>query len=497
MKERMRTIVILLCAGLCCLAVHAAAEENPYRYEYSPPKDLVIDKPVTLRYSAYAHAQYNKFRLEDAKRFEKFFMKEVNGRLVKMVTIKYEPIPFRAYRRKVKTQLVGKTAPDIFFCNYIHKQLAGYGRLLDLTPYIEEDRKYFDQIYPEFLDLFRVNGRIYGLPGNNNISVLYYNKTLFDRAGLDYPDETWDWNRLLEAAKKLTTRDDKGRVRIFGLADIGTFEKLIVQNGGAVWSDDGKTCIMNTPAARESLTFLRDLMYRHRVMPSAAEETDFRKNDLFKLGRAAMFVAARWWTVEFKGLTSVDWATAPLPKSFSGSRANGMGCNPLGINADTRHPRLAFEFLKFLIRPQGIKRLIDVGDSIPIRRTPETWAYFKSLRPDNVAYEQSSRELFTSNVYETPYLSYNRVKVIWKRHYDTFIAQPEPGTGHFKISADEALSRMEEELNRTIAFNIMKEQTRKDMRPTWKFYLFWLAVIGIVTLVIPKTKKRNETVNKR
>ena len=85
--------------------------------------------------------------------------------------------------------------------------------LLDLKPYIDKDGYDLSQLADQGVaDFTTADGGQYGLPRDLNTVVLYYNKAMFDAAGLPYPDDTWDWAKLVEVGKQLTlTRTATGR----------------------------------------------------------------------------------------------------------------------------------------------------------------------------------------------------------------------------------------------------------------------------------------------
>ena len=80
--------------------------------------------------------------------------------------------------------------------------------LLDLKPFIDRDGYDLTQLADQGVADFTTAGGQYGLPRDLNVIALYYNKAMFDAAGVAYPDDTWDWAKLVDAAKKLTKDTD-------------------------------------------------------------------------------------------------------------------------------------------------------------------------------------------------------------------------------------------------------------------------------------------------
>ena len=117
-----------------------------------------------------------------------------------------------AYWDKLQTGIAGGAAPDVFamdgplFPDYQSRDV-----LLDLKPLIDRDGYDLSQLADQGVaDFTTADGGQYGIPRDLNTIVLYYNKDMFDAAGIPYPDDTWDWAKLIEVAKQLTKPDANG-----------------------------------------------------------------------------------------------------------------------------------------------------------------------------------------------------------------------------------------------------------------------------------------------
>ncbi len=131
-----------------------------------------------------------------------------------------------------------KTIPDIAFL-WPTPKYAAEGVLENLDPYIQKSGYDLNDYWPGLLESAKYNGSVYGLPRDIEVNILYYNKDLFDKAGVKYPDENWTWDDLLAAAEKLTVKDASGKVTQYALAmeNNGKYDKWVNQNGGAILDD--------------------------------------------------------------------------------------------------------------------------------------------------------------------------------------------------------------------------------------------------------------------
>ena len=340
-----------------------------------------------ITFTMYKYEKYDVFRKAAGEDFQCDWNTEHPDN---PVAVRYEPIPGSNYAVKLNAEAVADTMQDIFIVEDLH-EFARKGLLLDLTPYMDRPgaKEYLDRIYPALLNFHKIDGKLYGLPHNLNTEVLYYNRSLFDREGMAYPDETWTWKEMLAAAQKLTKRDADGRQIQVGLVQ-GMPNWWVLWNGGRFWNDEGDRCAIDSPEAREAIQFFHDLQFKYHVSPRPSDLQGTSGDRMFQNNRAAMLVGARWYTAGFKDVQDLNWAVAPLPLSNSGRRPAYMTFIPLGVYSKTRNPEIAFEFLMRLSEPEQVKNLIDVGDSIPIRHGEPANAEFLSdpTRPpgENYAY---------------------------------------------------------------------------------------------------------------
>ena len=347
---------------------------------------------IPIRYTMYKYEAYDVFRRAAGKKFEKKWNREHPDRKIKTF---YEPIS-HPYPTKLNTNVVAGTVHDLFFVPDYFKY-ADQGTLLNLQEYIDKknDRAYFDEIYPVLLEPLRYNNGLYALPGNLNTEVLFYNKGLFRKAGVPYPDKTWTWDTMAEAAKKLSVHDEDGNLVQYGLT-MTDYRRSIVWNGGRIWSEDFNTCTINSPEAAEAVQFLYGLQFKHRVSPTPKDQKVLGGSQAFTSNRSAMLVGGRWWTAVFWKLSDVEFSVAPLPVSKRGLRRGMASYNVIGIYSQTRYPGIAYEFIKYLCSNEQIHNLVEVGDSIPLRYAPKYNEYFlnepRSERGVNQAYLDVMKE---------------------------------------------------------------------------------------------------------
>jgi multiple sugar transport system substrate-binding protein len=243
--------------------------------------------------------------------------------------------------------------------------------LLDLTPYIEGESYDLSQLDANAVkDFTTADGTQFGLPRDLNVIALYYNKDMFDAAGVAYPDDTWDWAKLVEVGKQLTkdTNGD-GTPDQWGVYTETTdmenaWSSFVWQAGGDILSADGSTSALDTDQAAQGIQFLQDLIWKEKASPDPAIFAE--TGDAFEQGKAAMEINGSWLvpTHEAAGLA---FGIAPLPKGPAGQATS---VNPTGavVYKGTKSPDAAWALVKYLASPAAQEKIMALKASVPVNK---------------------------------------------------------------------------------------------------------------------------------
>lgn len=238
-------------------------------------------------------------------------------------TVDLQFFPYDQYWQKIDLAYASNQPYDIYYWD-----IQAYGHykrdlLLNVDSFLKEGTPLLDEAaYPvKLYDPWKFDGaNLYGVPENLQSMVLYYNKDLFDKAGVEYPNENWTWDDAIAAAKQLTIREGED-VQQFGL-DIGA---LSVWWGLQTisWAQDDAffdkeleptTFQMNKPANIEAMRFVQDMIWKEQVAPNAAQRTAVGQDvGIFQSGRTALVADGSWSIANFSSLP-FKWDIAPLPK---------------------------------------------------------------------------------------------------------------------------------------------------------------------------------------
>lgn len=290
------------------------------------------------------------------------------------ITVEIQVTPYEQYFTKLQAAAGGGEAPDVFWMNGPNFQLyASNGVITPISAQVKDD-DLDTSVYPDALtDLYSLDGELYGLPKDFDTIGLWYNKTLFDAAGVDYPDESWTWADLKDAAATLSDKKTGTFGITAALEGQQDYYNTIFQAGGHVVSEDGTASGYDDPATIEGLRFWTDLI-ESGSSPSLQQMTDTLPLQWFESGKTAMFYGGSWNVAEFKNndYTKDKVDVAPLPEGKE--RAVVIHGLANVISANTDHADAAWKFVKYLGSEEAAKTQAETGTVIPAYAgTQQAW----------------------------------------------------------------------------------------------------------------------------
>ncbi len=304
------------------------------------------------------------------------------------ITVKVEVSDWDSYWTKLKTLLAANTPPDIFAIDapyYLDYKTKGV--LLNLQPYIDANPGMLDGLYPQTLQAYQTADGYFGLPRDFQTIVLFYNKTMFDAAGVAYPTDKWTWDDLRAAAKKLTldTNGD-GKIDQYGYTfdmwdmEVGWSEALW-DYGGDIISADHTQTLIGSPAARQAWQMLYDMTFVDKSVPDANTSGQYG-GDLFMAGVAAMTPMGHWSVPSYAG-ASFKWDVVPMPSGPAG-RVTSVNSAGFVLAKESKNPDAAWKFVKFVLSQAGQTRLAELGFACPVLKSvAESPAFLQQSTPIN------------------------------------------------------------------------------------------------------------------
>jgi multiple sugar transport system substrate-binding protein len=307
------------------------------------------------------------------------------------VTLQYEPggSETSSYQDVLLTELAAGTAPDVFWIPGADlANFAERGVLLNLADLAAADAD-FDPaaFYPQQINELTYNpetdsneGALWGLPRDASAMVLYYNRDLFDEAGLDYPEEQlaageWDWEAFQESAAAISELGDD--IYGFGMNNWwGNWELFINAAGGSYFTEGRDGCALNSPEVEEALTFMRSLYEEEIAVPYGTDS-----EPPFVAGNVGMFLNGRWATPNFLAQVEFEWDAAEVPAGPAG-QSNFLFWGAYVVNANTANPELAWELLQNLTSVDAQSQVTALGANLPSRVSEEAVQAFLDSTPE-------------------------------------------------------------------------------------------------------------------
>jgi multiple sugar transport system substrate-binding protein len=365
------------------------------------PKSAFADPGSKIELSV-AHAWDATF-MERQKQFDKLFMERHPN-----ITIKAENTPFGEYLQKYTAQAAGNALPDIMYVQFAWaQQLIGGGLLRPLDDYIAQQKDFkLDDFTPPSLVSYKKDGKLYGVPYDEGPGNLYYNKDIFDKAGVKYPDDTWTLDTLKEVALKLTTGE--GPNKQFGLGELpspgdGLMAPPYLMPFGAQYLTEPNEdeCLINSPDAVTAMEWWHELRTKGAV-PSPQDLAGVGWPQ-FQSGKIAMTFQGSWATPPIRANSKFNWDIAMWPKGPKAHKTFSAG-SCYTITRDSKNPEAAWTYLNEYLSTAGeIYMWASTGRGSPSRLS--AWdAYIKSeFAPPGAKFvQQAMTTIATHDIIDRP-----------------------------------------------------------------------------------------------
>jgi multiple sugar transport system substrate-binding protein len=292
------------------------------------------------------------------------------------------------YVGKMNTMLAGGTAPDVIFVpDGDFGRWVTAGLLVNIQKYVDTSDLAVNDMWESALVRYKYDGKylgrgdLYALPKDIGPTVIYYNKELFDAAGVPHPsaEKPMTFDEFLETSKKLTkdTNGD-GKIDQYGMGPIW-WEGFVWSNGGEIFNKDMTEFLLDEPAATEGLQFAADLGLVHNVVPDSRALQSMNDDQMFQTGRLAMKIQGRWMVPTYRKL-DFDWDIAPMPAGKTGISTGWSGSVGFAINKQAKNPDQAYKLIEYFAGPVGQEKMAELGFSIPNFKSMASQEKF--LQPD-------------------------------------------------------------------------------------------------------------------
>ncbi len=260
----------------------------------------------------------------------------------------------------------------------------------DLTPYLAKDRSlraedYFPTIFGAFKVPIEGKPRQIGIPREVHATIIYYARNAVQAAGLKEPTKDWTHMEFVDFALKLTEwRSDPQQAKwaIENATNLGGASSglpMFWQFGAEFFTADGKQCIIDQPQAREAFQYLADLIIKHHIAPSPAEQAasglSGTQQAKFATGRYRMYASNQNTAPVGTNAVPFEWDLQAIPQVPGRKRATRMAGNAYGIitAGKNKNPDLAWELIKFFVGEEGSRLQVAAGNFMSHKKAVEQW----------------------------------------------------------------------------------------------------------------------------
>lgn len=301
------------------------------------------------------------------------------------VVVKVVEQPASQMADQLSLALSSNEAPDIVSldCTKV-PYFASIGAYADISDKFEA-LDYKNTFSEGMIKSGQLEDRTYAVPFAPDVSVLLYNKSHYQEAGLDADKPPKTWDELIDYSQKLTTADRYGYVYAGGDAGghMFTFMPYVWNNGGEVLSEDGKTCELNSEHAIAALSMFYDLTNTYKVTPPSVTSYSWNEaQDAFLTGKASQVVlgSAAIYSFISGEHDDMNWGACLLPKGPDGtSYASFSGGDSIGITSQCKDVDAAWDFIQLSLSREVQVEELAKGGMLPARSDFFDNEYFNSV----------------------------------------------------------------------------------------------------------------------
>lgn len=353
------------------------------------------------------------------------------------VTIEVQAVGWDEYWTKLEASATSNSMPDIFWMhsNQIYKYadndiLADCSDIVDAANYSEVS----------VANATGSDGKIYGVPKDKDIVGLLYNKELFDKAEVEYPDDTWTWDDLESASQQIYDKTGKYGYMAYSHDQIG-YWNFVYQNGGQILNDDGTKAEYTEAATADAIRYYVEIQ-KNDWCPTQEQFANTGAAEMFFSGEGAMYYAGNWDLINLcttYGDMNGKWDVAMLPKCPNPANGDGRASISNSVSYATaakgKNKELAMDFLKFLGSEEAQKIQGESGAAIPAYNGLED-AWVQSFA--DKGYELTLENLIGEFEYSVKYVN-NPSRPSWEPKVEQTMLDIYAGS----VTIDEGIEKMQ------------------------------------------------------
>lgn len=313
-------------------------------------------------------------------------------------------------------KLIDEEKPDLLITSsFEYGKLVQEGKLYDLSPLAAKDQFDLASLLPAAVDFLKLkgDGKLYGLSPSFTSSVLFYNKDLFDKLHIAYPNDQMTWEDMIRLAQRFQGEGSKEE-RIYGF-HMGYMKSpldlvsYIGQAEGLAYTDSaGQKVMLDTDSWKRIYRLVLDgyksgvLQWNYTPDKRRYDKEDVEREDVFGAGRAAMTISnvGQINSLKQRG-AAFGWDMASVPSFSPGHSSNpNFYVSPIySINAQAENVAAAWEVVKYFNGREAAKIEAKTSMDLPVRKEFAKEIDGHSLDPFyNVKYNENEQSGYNENI---------------------------------------------------------------------------------------------------
>ena len=276
------------------------------------------------------------------------------------IKVNFMHIP-QNYFQKIHLLFASNTAPDVIFINNLYLPIYANANLLEKLQVPQ------NEYYQQALQALSWNGKLYAIPRDVSNLVVFYNKDLFDKKHIKYPNSNWTYSEFLKTAQNLTGNG------VFGISfeeDPLFYLPYLMSNDGGILPSEIKQ-----KGSQDGLNFYADLRKKYHVAPLKSESASATMAQMFLQQKIGMYISGRWMVPKLREEAKFDWDIVQFPNGEKGSIVQ-LDASGWAIAKSSQHKQEAQKLIEYLSSKESSEKFTTSGLIVPARYDVANSKYF-------------------------------------------------------------------------------------------------------------------------
>lgn len=287
------------------------------------------------------------------------------------ITVEFQTTSFPDYWTKLPTLAVANKLPDIVSLQSLRS--PGFADLMvSLDERIKAEKFDIDAFDPSIVKGLSRNGKQFALPYDFGPWVIYYNRDMFEKAGVPLPQPGWTEADFMRDAKALTKEGTFG----FAVSEPDAF-MVFARSKGAHYLDAKGQLDLNNAGMKNAFAQYVALVSKDKVaplLPASGVQSSSVANGRFTSGNAAMYVDGPWQVLNIRKKVNFTVGMAPVPVREAGSITLSAGSG-FGISTTSAHKDEAWKAIQVMTGPEAEQYLAEAGRAFSARKDFQKYWY--------------------------------------------------------------------------------------------------------------------------